>query len=423
MHPNCQCLWRVSELSLAVRDSPVFPCTGHTSTFSIWRTRTWSNSNFEGTETLPCSSSTPSRAISSEAGRLHGSTTPPSWGLSIVDLLQQEGVEDDEEAGKVVLVTSYFIDQIHHQYHAEPRPLRFDEDIQDWENYIRFVWEDYVDPALPLDVVVVRPDPPRFAFRGASATVIVHEHPAPHRAACLISIVHVMDPVIRSEEAAHSVELIKSCKEQIILISYVNRVKGKGMVSVSILDISVFLLVNTSGLGLHVRVPPALSGEEAEQNFIRRIEQDQQLEPPHEWNPRPGLSPEADLPPTDGITGPEDEVSCMAGRPIRSYASSASSLGGSSTATTSSSSNAPDWRQTVLFVLDGPTVPARLPWHDQDDLVMQVAQALQETVGSILRIQYVSHRPQDVIQADLQCLVVQKAGDFRPSPYQRLVLF
>ena len=40
----------------------------------------------------------------------------------------------------------------------------------------------------------------------------------------------------------------------------------------------------------------------------------------------------------------------------------------------------------------------------------------------ILRLQAVPHRPPDYIQMNLHCLILQKATEFRPSPYEKLAL-
>ena len=104
-------------------------------------------------------------------------------------------------------MTSYYISHRDHPFHAEPRPLLFDTEWQEWENGVRLIWEDLIDPAASLEISAVRPDPPRFAFRGTCATVIVHQHGNPARAACLIIAVHIMDPHTRFDEGAHSAEL------------------------------------------------------------------------------------------------------------------------------------------------------------------------------------------------------------------------
>ena len=62
-----------------------------------------------------------------------------------MDLLHTEGEVDDDEEQPVVFVTSYFIDHSHHRYHDQPRVLRFDSDVKEWERDVRFIWEDLID--------------------------------------------------------------------------------------------------------------------------------------------------------------------------------------------------------------------------------------------------------------------------------------
>ena len=174
--------------------NPLFPLAGSHPNFAsyTWNGKLYSNSNENDEDVLPSTSSIPRpTAIGG-----YGSSTGPSlpmWGAGIQSLLQQEGVVDTDDDGKVIFVTSYYLDHLRHPIQEDPRPLRFDEDALDWEAGIRLVWEDLVDPGLPLEVVIVRPDPPQFACQGTVATVIVHQQARPDRAACLISAIHVMD--------------------------------------------------------------------------------------------------------------------------------------------------------------------------------------------------------------------------------------
>jgi hypothetical protein len=113
----------------------------------------------------------------------------PSWGQNILQLLEEEGEVSDEEEGPVIMVSSFYIDHETHRFHDKPRILRFDQEYQEWEADVRFIWEDMVDNQASLDIVIVRPEPPHIPFRGTVATVIVHQHYRADRAACLITAV------------------------------------------------------------------------------------------------------------------------------------------------------------------------------------------------------------------------------------------
>jgi len=106
----------------------------------------------------------------------HGPEAQPAWFQDIFQLLAQEGTVEDEEEGPTIMVSSYFINHQTHRFHDEPRILRFDMEWQEWHNDIKFIWEDLVDNNAPLEVALVRPQPPSFPFRATIATVIVHQH-------------------------------------------------------------------------------------------------------------------------------------------------------------------------------------------------------------------------------------------------------
>lgn len=167
----------------------------------------------------------------------------------IMDLLNQEGHYDAGEEDEIVYVTSYYINHHHHRFHDEPRVLRFDRDVAEWERDVRFIWEDLVDHDAPIDIVIVRPDPPKFAYPATAATVIVHQHASPERAACLISQVHVMDPETRFSETAHSRTCSSRVTRSFILqdqMQFVNKEQRREQVNVLFtLDIISNLLMPT----------------------------------------------------------------------------------------------------------------------------------------------------------------------------------
>ena len=123
----------------------------------------------------------------------------------------------------------------------------------------------------------------------------------------------------------------------------------------------------------------------------------------------------------------EDCISLMARRPSlqprdvsdRSSSSSSFSTSGSSA---TSRSRREDWRQTVLLFLDGRMLSARIPWNNGDELVHQIADVAGTDRQGILGIHFVSSRPSDLVQQDLQCLLLQTGSDGRPSSFMRLTL-
>ena len=74
------------------------------------------------------------------------------------------------------------------------------------------------------------------------------------------------------------------------------------------------------------------------------------------------------------------------------------------------------------MLLDGRMLPARLPWHDGNELAEQIAQTVGVEVSELLGIHHVSNRPQDLIQQELQCLLLQVRDENRPSSFVRMIL-
>lgn len=123
-----------------------------------------------------------------------------------------------------------------------------------------------------------------------------------------------------------------------------------------------------------------------------------------------------------------DEASMIARRPTQPmsarYRDETSTTSSSSTSRSSGSSTSSqsDWRQTVLILLDGRMFPARLPWNDGAELVPQILRALDDQGQGIYGAHHVRHRPSDLIQQGLECLLIQTGLEPRPSTFVRIVL-
>ena len=66
--------------------------------------------------------------------------------------------------------------------------------------------------------------------------------------------------------------------------------------------------------------------------------------------------------------------------------------------------------------------PARLPWNDGAELVPQILRALDDQGQGIYGAHHVRHRPSDLIQQGLECLLIQTGLEPRPSTFVRIVL-
>ena len=313
-------------------------------------------------------------------------TLPPTsgWHAAIWTILQQFGHVDVDDDGIIIFVNSYYLDHDRHRREDRSRPLRFDQNFHEWERDVRFIWEDVVDEQFPIEIDIVHPEPPFFPHRGTIATVIVHQRPQPFRTASLITAVIPADPVLRIQESAHSVEHGLDCQAAIHLsgaedICRRRHEQGCGACTI---HVGWRLLVNDApipmrhGLGITIRV-----------HF-----------------------------PLEDLT--EDVNSLMARRPTPRRPSSSSTT----SYTTSSSSSRPDWRQTVVFLLDGRTVSSSLPWHNSEAMLERAALAVDLQLSQVLRVHHITHRPTDFIQMDLQGLLLQRSTEFRPTPFVRIVL-
>lgn len=318
---------------------------------------------------------------------------------------------------------SYYINHFNHRFHDQARILRFGTDRSEWEEDIRLIWEDLAEPGIAIDIVIVRPTPPFFAFRGTAATVIVQQRPQPDRVACLTTAVLPLSPDLRVIEAAHSVPSIMEYRA-IIQLSGVEHVclhreqQGFGpcalMVGLFPLDPAHEVHLHP-GIGFTVRVPPPLNEEEAEHNVgLRNSERDG----------APERTPTQE---------PEDTVSFMA-RQHRPAVSSSSSLsrGSTSTSRSEASTNAMDehggdidtvnLRQTVVFPTTGAPRSLFLPWNDGRAMYGNIEEAFEITSSDIYDVHHVRHRPHDLEIQHLQGLLLQKITDLRPSTFMRLIL-
>ena len=324
-----------------------------------------------------------------QAGNLnvHRLDTPPSWASPIMDLLHTEGEVDDDEEQPVVFVTSYFIDHRHHRYHDQPRVLRFDSDVNEWERDVRFIWEDLIDHSSAIDVVLVRPDPPFNVYGGTSATVIVHQHLDPLRAVFLITTVHIQDPRTHFQVSAHSAELQLPQERihQLAGVEEVCRQRTQAGAGDCTIHAGTFVhppgqhVATFHGLGLQIRIPSLLSEQEAEQNLVSRVAQQRRQRIPHLWDPPDaeddpeGQHPRPSNPePTESHHEPEDTVSMMARRPATLTPPQEPSLTSSASSTSSFVSEDP--RRSIVFTIDGRALPVTLSWTDSSDHHSVIAQ-------------------------------------------------
>ena len=128
----------------------------------------------------------------------------PIWQHEVWDLLRAHGEVEMEEEGPIIYVTSHYISHTRVPRNTVTRPLRFDTDHETWEASVRFMWEDFIDDQMPLDIFLVIPAPPTTVYQGTVATVLITQHPLPDRAACVLSTSMVGHTHLRNVQTAYS---------------------------------------------------------------------------------------------------------------------------------------------------------------------------------------------------------------------------
>ena len=338
-----------------------------------WRRRITRPTSISGTDDREQSFDSASSSGSSASRTRRSHASPRSspqipWQRSIWEILIQEGRPDmDGDDAPVIFLSSFYLDHVRHRHHYQARPLRFSLDFDNWEDDIRFMWEDHIDPDLSLDVHLVQPQPPAVTGGGNFGTLIVHQNPHEQQVACFISAVIISDPNTRVQESAHSVAPLLPTERALQLggvddLCALREQAGHDVCSLH----SGFRLVprdepiqTHDGLGITIRVPSPMSIEEDEHNLAVRVQQQHAQRPLHDWH---GGGDNQEQPetahPADGADLPAQPEDVTA----RSLSSSALCPGSTRGPSTSSSSSRTstfgldETRRAIVFCLDGRTV-------------------------------------------------------------------
>ena len=355
------------------------------------------------------------------------------WRDTIWHLLQSEGRPDTDDDDPVIFLKSYFLDHVGHRHSGPSRPIRCSTDYTNWERDVRFVWEDLVIDHLPIDLVFVRPQPPALQATDTIATVIVHQNPVPPRMPCLITAVYIDDPRTRILEMAHSVTPLLQPEEVLQLGGATEICQQRALEGFDpcTLHIGFRLLpegqaiVIEEGIGITIRIPSQLSAEEAEQNLEARVRRLRDTQPRHTWtDAQDPPEEEHPIPSEDFNTNPppEDVASFMA-RSIQSSSSSSSqTLHDDDVALDSPPHASEESYLTTIFSLDGHERRIDAPWDDADLLWELVAVQFDLAIADVDFLHHVDHRPDDIEQEGLECLLLQRRQDAPPASFLRLCL-
>ena len=80
------------------------------------------------------------------------------------------------------------------------------------------------------------------------------------------------------------------------------------------------------------------------------------------------------------------------------------------------------WRDTLIFTFQELPVLLQLPWHDRQEMLRQMQDALASDYDRIVLIHHVGSAPEDIHHAEQECLVVEMASSPPCSPIMRLIL-
>jgi len=341
----------------------------------------------------------------------------PAWVETLWNILQDEGATELLEEGPVIYLTTYYLSHRNCVRQAVDRPIRLTRRYDEWIEEFKQVWGDLFDREADFDIFLVRPEPPISITRGIVGIVLIVQHAQPGGAAVLttalfdelptprtLEIAHIVDIWTDYATALHRAEAFEACREA-----------ERQDLRPCVLRAGPHVFPRErpirmhNGLGLVVNVPMLINEEEWNYYIRPRMEQ---------W---------ADA---DDILQPEqheeaDHAAMMARRPYRVAPTSSSSSTSAAGSTTRSRSREPSsgtstWLRTVVFTSDGHAVPCLLPEDQHQEFLRRIATALEQE--EIAETFTVVDRPEDLVAADLQCILALRNGERRPISFLRFTL-
>ena len=350
----------------------------------------------------------------------------PYWQQQVWQRLQEEGTAEDADGEPVFFMNSYYICHLTNRRQERGRPLRFDSDINQWEADMRFIWEDLVNPALPLYVHFVLPEPPFTLMPGTIGTLLLVQNPTLFRAACLTTVIEPALPRLRIIEIAHSFDLILPFRHILHHAGVADVCDARRSQDIGQCDILVGNRVLPhgdpvrvhEGLGFVIQVPPP--------------------QPPLEWESV--ARAHYDTPTLQQWPVDDDTTSFLAHQTqpqqptvaiIDDPRAARDPHDPEILADTDTESNHTSldeetctgvWRDTTVFTINGMTSQIVLPWHRFQDFPSLLRPLFGISEHEEVFAYSVDHPPADLDAQDHECLIMRTNLQPPSSHILRLIL-
>ena len=254
------------------------------------------------------------------------------------------------------------------------------------------------------------------------------QNPHPFRAACLVTVVEPALPRLRVTEIAHSFDIVVPFRH--ILFHAGVRALCDERRAQHLGDCEILVGRRAlphgqpvrlyEGMGLTIDIPPPLLQQEWNQQILNHFqaqvtdtwqeEHDDASLLAHSARP-----PAVDVPIMDNDDIAQDPAELPPHEDCGNPSSNVSS-------TSSMSECSEIWRDTLIFTFQELPVLLQLPWHDRQEMLRQMQDALASDYDRIVLIHHVGSAPEDIHHAEQECLVVEMASSPPCSPIMRLIL-
>ena len=120
----------------------------------------------------------------------------PEWTTEIWQQIYAAPQADEWVCGAdpTIELTTWFLDDDLHGICSHERILHLGHDWWAWEDHVRSLWQDQMNPDLPFDVHLVFPEPPRPTLEYHQAHVLVSQIRTDHKAVMLTAFLETNGP-------------------------------------------------------------------------------------------------------------------------------------------------------------------------------------------------------------------------------------